>query len=613
MPVAHAHLPFKRPSCLINVKFNYEIKPSNFFTLPDEKQTAVIGRFFALLSNLQKTAKILMIKEPLDVQIGNEIRRMQVLRTYLSSDESLENVLESLGYEYSVVLEIPSQKIKSEKLHHLSLHNGYLAKCFTLYSLPASLGPAWVHSLLAPADMISITIQPIQHDKAVSQMNRYTTLVQAAASKSLKMANRSAISEQVLMALTRQETKLFSFRIVAMILAKDIKTLKIASKSFRRQTNAMLAGFDGTISKQGVMLKDGWGKSLFIELGSCAIFYPFVSADMLEVPNGITLGVNKSTGAPVIYDYTQRDNYNILLLATSGAGKSVTAKVILTRLMKKYPDCLVYIIDPQGEYDSITQYLDILPIRVTQQKNLGFDPFKLFESNDAAEILGDITRAKDTVRKEFRALASKAKSVFELYDIVSDEAKPYLKDMVEGHISDILKGDSTKMSERAVISLRGTYGQDESVAMLLLLALGKIWKKILEKPPRTPKILLIDEGWMLFKMPSAGKFLDSIARIGRKLNVIFMFVTQRPEDIIDNEYGRGIADNAGTKILLQNTEQASQKITKAMSLSPQEADMLKTFSRGEALFLTKDYRLRMQITPSREEMKIFSTTPMDNI
>jgi type IV secretory pathway VirB4 component len=146
-----------------------------------------------------------------------------------------------------------------------------------------------------------------------------------------------------------------------------------------------------------------------------------------------------------------------------------------------------------------------------------------------------------------------------------------------------------------------------------LLALGKIWKKILEKPLRTPKILLIDEGWMLFKMPSAGKFLDSIARIGRKLNVIFLFVTQRPEDIIDNEYGRGIADNAGTKILLQNTEQASQKIAKAMSLSPQEADMLKTFSRGEALFLTKDYRLRIQITPSREELKIFSTTPMEHI
>jgi hypothetical protein len=595
------------------VKFNYEIKPSNFFTLPDEKQMSVIGRFFALLSNLQKTAKIFMIKEPLDVQIGNEIRRMQVLRTYLSSDDSLENVLESLGYEYSVVLEMPSWKIKSEKLHHLNIQGDYLAKCFTLYSLPANLGPAWVHSLLVPADMISITISPIQHDKAVGQMNRYTTLVQTAASKSLKMANRSAISEQVLLALTRQETKLFSFRVVAMILAKDIKTLKITSKSFRRQTGAMLAGFDGTISKQGMMLKEGWGKSLFIELGSCAIFYPFVSADMLEVPNGITLGVNKSTGAPVIYDYTQRDNYNILLLATSGAGKSVTAKVILSRLMKKYPDCLVFIIDPQGEYDSIAQYLDILPMRVTQQKELGFDPFKLFESNNAAEILGDITRAKDTVRKEFRALASKAKSVFELYEIVSDEAKPYLKDLVEGHISDILKGDFTKMSDRAVISLRGTYGQDESVAMLLLLALGKIWKKILEKPPRTPKILLIDEGWMLFKMPSAGKFLDSIARIGRKLNVIFLFVTQRPEDIIDNEYGRGIADNAGTKILLQNTEQASQKIAKAMSLSSQEMDMLKTFSRGEALFLTKDYRLRIQITPSREELKIFSTTPMENI
>ena len=112
-------------------------------------------------------------------------------------------------------------------------------------------------------------------------------------------------------------------------------------------------------------------------------------------------------------------------------------------------------------------------------------------------------------------------------------------------------------------------------------------------------------------MPSAGKFLDGIARMGRKLNVIFVFVTQRPEDVIDNEYGRGIADNAGTKILMQNTEQASKRIAGALSLSDKETDMLKSFPRGDALLLTKDYRLHIQITPSGEEIRLFSTTPMD--
>ncbi|MGI0003984.1 MAG: ATP-binding protein, partial [Candidatus Nitrosotenuis sp.] len=157
----------------------------------------------------------------------------------------------------------------------------------------------------------------------------------------------------------------------------------------------------------------------------------------------------------------------------------------------------------------------------------------------------------------------------------------------------------------------GTDGQDR-VFLLLLLALGKIWKKINTIEPRIPKIILIDEGWLLFMKNTSGKFLNMIARVGRKFNVIFIFVTQRPEDVIENDFGRAIADNAGTKIFLQNTEQAADKIKTAMSLSDEESDLIKSLQRGQCLMLTKDYRLYGQITPSKEELSVFSTTPMQN-
>jgi type IV secretory pathway VirB4 component len=358
------------------------------------------------------------------------------------------------------------------------------------------------------------------------------------------------------------------------------------------------------------MLESGVGKQLYFELGSSSIFYPFVSADMIEVPNGVALGVNLNTYAPVIYDYTQRDNYNILLLATSGAGKSVTAKTILARLIKKYPTSHVFVIDPNGEYESVAKFLSIRVVKVTEETGLGFDPFKLFKAEDAADIVGDISKGGDVVRKEFRAKSQGCSSITDLYDRVDETAKSYLKDLVTGSIHDILSGQPS-LEDRTVISLRGTSGE-ERVSMLLLLALGKIWKKINSLPTSTPKILLIDEGWMLFHMSSAGRFLDMMARVGRKFNVIFLFITQRPEDAIENQYGRAIAENAATKIFLQNTEQASEKIRRAMDLSDQETDMLKTLSRGQCLFLTKDYRLKVQITPSVEEMQVFSTTPMDS-
>lgn len=305
----------------------------------------------------------------------------------------------------------------------------------------------------------------------------------------------------------------------------------------------------------------------------------------------------------------QRDNYNILLLATSGAGKSVTAKTLLARLIKKYPTSEVFVVDPNGEYEAVANYLQIPIIKVMEGRGLGLDPFNLFRPEDAAEIVGDISKGDEVVRKEFRAKAGRCKSIKELYDVVDERAKSYLKDLVAGSLYEVLKGEM-RIGGRVVISLRGTSGE-ERVSMLLLLVLGKIWKRINSLPASVPKILLVDEGWMLFNMSSAGKFLDMMARMGRKFNVIFIFVTQRPEDVIENRFGRAIAENAATKIFLQNTEQASERIQHTMGLSEEEVEMLKTFSRGQCLFLTKDYRLKVQITPSSEEIRVFSTTPME--
>lgn len=590
-------------------EFVYEIKPTNFGTLPDDKKMVALGRFFNILASIQRTIQILMVKEPLDLEMGGQIRRLHIPRTYLVSEEPLEQLLQQVGLEYSMATVKPSWEIRDEQISHLVLQDGSLAKCYTMYRLPATLSAAWAHNLLSYVETISIVIKPIEDHTAVSIINRYVGLVGAGAANNSSAHYKHEKGMEVLQSLTRQETKLFVCSLVIMIKAKDLPALKVADKSFKTATRSTLASFEATTTMQKQMLQRGFGKRLYFELGSCAIFYPFVSADMIEIPNGIAMGINMNTMAPVVFDYSQRDNYNILLLATSGAGKSVTAKTLLTRLIGKYPASEVFIVDPNGEYEAVAKFLKISVIKVTEEKELGLDPFNLFKPEDAAEIIGDVSKGDNVVKKEFRAKAEGCNSIKDLYDKVDERAKSYLKDLVTGSIYDILRGE-LKLKSRVVISLRGTSGE-ERVSMLLLLALGKIWKKINLLPVSTPKILLIDEGWMLFNMSSAGKFLDMMARVGRKFNVIFIFITQRPEDVIENRFGRAIAENAATKIFLQNTEQASEKIKNAMDLSDHETDMLKTFSRGQCLFLTKDYRLRVQITPSSEELNIFSTTPMD--
>ena len=46
------------------------------------------------------------------------------------------------------------------------------------------------------------------------------------------------------------------------------------------------------------MLVEGWGKTLTFDLGSTSCLYSMISGDMLEVPNGLVLGINTDSGAP---------------------------------------------------------------------------------------------------------------------------------------------------------------------------------------------------------------------------------------------------------------------------------------------------------------------------
>ncbi|GIU71812.1 MAG: hypothetical protein KatS3mg003_1291 [Candidatus Nitrosocaldaceae archaeon] len=320
---------------------------------------------------------------------------------------------------------------------------------------------------------------------------------------------------------------------------------------------------------------------------------------------GILLGINANTKAPIIYDYHLRDNYNIVILASSGAGKSVTAKLFLYRLLMKV-NPYVYIIDPQGEYEQLADIFNASVIRLTDYDNLGLDPYNLFDKQEVADIIADIANADNIARKEIRARAMEANNIFDLYDKL-DYAKQFLQDLVKEPLATLFKG-SSRLTDRNILSLKGTYGE-ERVSILLTLALARAWKDITSIDRSIAKVLLIDEGWMLFNMPSTARFINLIARVGRKLNVILLFITQRPEDIIVNKYGRALLDNSDTKILLRNTEVATNKLKEALLLSNEEASYITTASRGEALMIIKNMKFKVMIIPSREELEAFSTTP----
>ena len=82
-----------------------------------------------------------------------------------------------------------------------------------------------------------------------------------------------------------------------------------------------------------------------------AASFPFAAADPPIDPDGVFYGLTPA-GAPIILDRFQHDNYNTVLLARSGAGKSYLAKLEALRLL--YRGVQVFVIDPEDEYRRLT-------------------------------------------------------------------------------------------------------------------------------------------------------------------------------------------------------------------------------------------------------------------
>ncbi len=595
-------------------KFSYEIAATDFETLSDDKKMESMAKYLGFLRTLRNKTRIIMINEPLTVQMGSEEINLVRPRTFVESPVSLDTNLDE--YDHHVVSERKFYSVRRE--HHsvvsgnsyLELSNGTFAKCYTLYGLPSQLYPAWIYNVLGYSEMISMRLTPIPHDRAVTKMRRYVGMLSATRLRSPDHAYKYEKGLATMDALARQATQLFVCECNALIQADTLEDLKVRENQFKTSAAATMTKWDATPTKQQIMLENGWGKQLYIELGSLNIFYPFASSDLIETPGGICIGINMTTGAPIVWDHTTLDSYNILILARVGKGKSVTAKTILTRLIDAHPDSMVFIIDPKGEYPASKWNLD--EINFEGDVTMDLDPFHLFGSTvDTADIISDICGVDEDdtpTRNEILAATENCSSVAELYEKLdsNNKASKYVQRLIAADMQKIIHGDK-EFGDRTVISLKNK--PSSMVSMLTVLTFAKAWKTVLTANKSRPKIIIVDEGWRLFKKKNTSRIIEEIARMGRAYHAIGIFITQEPNDITSNEYGRTFSNNSGLKIILGLEPDAAKLAQKVLGLSDREVELISTFSKGQALLLTKGYRIRAQIRPSADELKLFNTNP----
>lgn len=600
-------------------EYFYTIDASNFHSLPPEKQKKRIGNFFDLLRSLEKQIRITFTRKAVPLMIDGRTEKRHVLQVRISSHEPLTGMLDRLLYEYTVDYEHPRIRPDGERLGYLKYPEGYL-RCLSLYDVPARLRWAWVHEVFANCGQIDVWIEPMDKESSLNTMRRKRSMLVRRAETDRRAAEEFRQAEDVEERLHKGADRLYRFGMTATVYGKTLGELNANTREFKKSLRVTGGSFDATISRQGMLYHGRWIHYVTCDQSFLSIVYPFVSAEMIETPNGVLLGYNMDTGGPAIYDIVRRQNGNVAIIGASGSGKSFAAKLFVKRLIQRLLDRdgsgegpAVYVVDPMGEYHRHREYYGLDGMVITGEEELGIDPFKILKPADAAAVLAGVTHAEEdnkAVANEFFRHADRAGSVHEMYDMVSDESRRYLQHLVSGPLARIMQGKS-KITDRTIIAMNGASGKQHEV-LVLLLVLNKIWNRVVELPEARQKIIVVDEAWLLSKMPGAMAYIDQIVRMGRKINVKFVYISQRVDDISQDHGAEGkVIDNVGTKILMNLGEDAARNAQKVMKLTDEERERLARFGRGQGLMITEKHRVKVKFEATKEETEEYFNTKVD--
>ncbi len=153
----------------------YSITPANFRILPEEKQRRRLAEFFEMLKMLEHAAVITLERVPIAVGDGGRANggRMDVLRVMLDAADPLDDVLERLGFSYTIDEPRDALAVTAQGARDFACTvdgSPLYGRAYTVYGAPAVLPPAWVHDVFGTFHRLQIHVAPVRPDDALRKM-----------------------------------------------------------------------------------------------------------------------------------------------------------------------------------------------------------------------------------------------------------------------------------------------------------------------------------------------------------------------------------------------------------------------------------------------------------
>ena len=219
----------------------------------------------------------------------------------------------------------------------------------------------------------SIYINPIQEARSQSELNR---VINELETERIVAADKGNINRQSNLTQKRFEAeqlrdeiaagfnKLYEASVISTIFTYNLDDLDRLTKLLASEMSKSLVGIKTAWAMQEdafksnlPLMEDKIQKTHTFDRRSMSTVFPFVTSEVGH-DTGIPLGFNRQTGTPILFDnfHNSLTNYNMVIFAKSGAGKSVTMKTLISR-----SSILMGIeslaLDAEGEYTIVAESL----------------------------------------------------------------------------------------------------------------------------------------------------------------------------------------------------------------------------------------------------------------
>ena len=267
--------------------------------------------------------------------------------------------------------------IDASKIDHLEIISNVkrYARSFFISTLPRMCTfPELFRDLYFFGDVnTSIYITPISESRSQNELNR---VINELETERIVAADRGNINRESTLTQKRFEAeqlrdeiaagfnKMYDASIISTLFTYSLEDLDSLTKLLATEMSKSLVGIKSAWAIQEdafqsnlPLMQDKVKKVHSFDSRSMGTVFPFTTSEVGH-STGVPLGFNRQTGTPILFDnfHPSLTNYNMVVFAKSGAGKSVTMKTLISR-----SSVLMGIeslaLDAEGEYSIVAESL----------------------------------------------------------------------------------------------------------------------------------------------------------------------------------------------------------------------------------------------------------------